>query len=227
MLKRKAYTSKNQKYMETFVTPDHLSSLPVAEQLRYVKRGLRGVMNGPVSEQMRNMGLTYRVNFGVELPRLREMSAELPHTYDLAAALWKEDIRECRLLAAMLMPSEAFTEDLAEVWVEQMRFPEEAQCTVQHLFARRPYAGAAAFRWIAREERMFRLCGWLLLSRLMMNGAVPAPRDVDALLDHAATELAAADRPLAAAAHRALLRLAETDEENGKRVEALFARFGI
>lgn len=159
--------------METFVTPDHLSSLPVAEQLRYVKRGLRGVMNGPVSEQMRNMGLTYRVNFGVELPRLREMSAELPHTYDLAAALWKEDIRECRLLAAMLMPSEAFTEDLAEVWVEQMRFPEEAQCTVQHLFARRPYAGAAAFRWIAREERMFRLCGWLLLSRLMMNGAVP------------------------------------------------------
>ena len=60
-------------------------------------------MNGPVSQSMREKGLAYKVNFGVELPRLREMAEEWPHNYELAAALWKENIRECRLLAGMLM----------------------------------------------------------------------------------------------------------------------------
>ena len=35
------------------------------EQLRTIKRSLRGVMNGPVSHSMREKGLTYKVNFGV------------------------------------------------------------------------------------------------------------------------------------------------------------------
>ena len=80
-------------------------------------------MNGPVSQSMREKGLAYKVNFGVELPRLREMAEEWPHNYELAAALWKENIRECRLLAGMLMPTEDFPADLAELWVEQMNFP--------------------------------------------------------------------------------------------------------
>ena len=72
---------------------------------------------------MREKGLTYKVNFGVELPRLQQMAQEMPHTYELAARLWKEDIRECRLLAGMLMPAADFQADMAEVWVEQMRLP--------------------------------------------------------------------------------------------------------
>ena len=94
--------------------------------LRYIKRSLHGMMNGVASASMRQKGLQYKVNFGVELPRLQAWAAELPHTYELAAALWKEDIRECRLLAAMLMPVERFDTELAQVWVEQMRFAEEA-----------------------------------------------------------------------------------------------------
>ena len=77
-------------------------------QVRFVKRSLHGMMNGPVSASMREKGLTYKVNFGVELPRLREFATSLPHTYELASALWKEDIRECRILAGLLMPAEKF-----------------------------------------------------------------------------------------------------------------------
>ena len=44
--------------------------MDTAEQLREIKRALRGMMNGVVSASMREKGLTYKVNFGVELPRL-------------------------------------------------------------------------------------------------------------------------------------------------------------
>ena len=181
----------------------------LADQLRFIKQSLRGMMNGVLSQSMREKGLTYKVNFGVEIPRLCEFAAELPHTSALAAALWKEDIRGCRLLAGLLQPIEAFPADLAEVWVEQMRFPEEAAFTVLHLFSRLPYASTVAFEWVAREEEMFQLCGWLLLGRLMAQGMQPAPRDRQELLDQAQAAVAGQNMHLRNAAAKVLVRLEE------------------
>ncbi len=201
--------------------------METTEQLRQIKCALRGMMNGPVSQSMREKGLTYKVNFGVELPRLRELAETLPHTYTLAAALWKEDIRECRLLAGMLMPAEAFDEELAGLWIEQMRFNEEAECTVIHLFARLPFASSAAFRWIAHGQPMFRLCGWLLMSRLFMQGAEPAPRDANELLDHAQSELCGTSIALRRAVSNALLRYMDTGDEARQRGEEVLSACGL
>ena len=199
----------------------------IAQQVRDVKCLLRAAMNGPVSQSMREKGLTYRVNFGVELPRLQAMAEELPHTYALAAALWKEDVRECRLLAAILMPTEAFAEDLADVWVEQMHFQEEAEWTVLHLFARLPYASAKVFEWLARDDRWTRLCGLLLMGRLLMQGARPAPRDVAELIDQAAAELRGTDYTLRQAAYKLLLRLAELGVEEERTVDSILEACGV
>ena len=122
-----------------------IDNTQLAEQLRMIKRSLRGVMNGPVSASMREKGLNYKIIFGVELPRLQAMANEFPHTYELAAALWKENIRECRLLAGMLMPTESMDAELARIWVEQMQFVEEAECTVLYLFSHTPWASVCAF----------------------------------------------------------------------------------
>lgn len=193
------------------------------EQLRQIKQWLRSVMNGPVSQSMREKGLNYKVNFGVELPRLSEKAQSLPHTYALAAALWKEDIRECRLLAGMLMPVEHFDGELADVWVEQMRYPEEAECTVLNLFSRLPEASQKAFEWIAREEEMFRLCGWLLMGRLFAKRAVPQGRDVDELLDQLSSELHDANAAPAVqrAARKALLRFMDLGEEQERLADRI------
>lgn len=197
------------------------------EIIREIKRSLRGVMSGPTSQSMREKGLGYKVNFGVELPRLREMSASFPHTYSLAAALWKENIRECRLLAAMLMPVEEFDGKLADLWVEQMHYTEEAECTTLHLFSRMPDASDRTFRWIARNEPVFRLCGWLLLGRLLWQGAVPNERDARELLDHARAELLEGDSPAARAAYKALLRYGETGNEASQQVDRLLEACGL
>lgn len=174
-----------------------MTSEEIHEAVRLIKQELRGMMNGVVSHSMREKGLAYKVNFGVELPRLQAYAAELlqrtasdeDERYSLALRLWSENIRECRLLAGMLMPPEAMDEQTAELWVEQMRFPEEAECTVMHIFQHLSLAADLAFRWIAREEPMFQFCGWLLMARLFMQGREPSQRDADELLDQAATVL--------------------------------------
>ena len=194
------------------------------QALRDIKRSLRGMMNGITSRSMRDKGLGYKVNFGVELPRLLEFAATLPRGYALAARLWKEDIRECRLLAAMLMPAEAYTAELADLWVEQMRYNEEAECTVMYLFVRLSCASAKAFEWVAREEKMFRLCGWLLMGRLLAACAVPSERDEEELLDQLAAELGGNDAAVARAAAKALGRYMELGETQERRGEELLQR---
>ena len=65
-------------------------------------------MNGAVSQSMREKGLVYKLNFGVELPRIKMIAESYEKNHDLAQALWKEDIRECKILAGMLQPIETF-----------------------------------------------------------------------------------------------------------------------
>ena len=200
-----------------------MSDIPqvLAEQLRDIKRGLHGVMNGVVSQSMREKGLAYKVNFGVELHRLREIAETLPHDEQLAALLWKEDIRECRLLAAMIYPVEKFGEDLADLWVEQMNYTEEAECTVMHLFQHLPYASQKVFEWIAREEEMFQLCGWLLLGRLFMKHMALNERDEEEMLDQYSSALHSPYRSVQLASYKTLLKYMETGEEQQKRGEQL------
>ena len=204
-----------------------MSEIPqdLAGQLRYIKTGLRGVMNGTVSQSMRDKGLNYKVIFGVELHRLQGMAEELPHTAELAAALWKENIRECRILATMLYPVEDYFEDLADLWVEQMNFTEEAECTVMYLFQHLPFASQKAFEWIAREEQMFQLCGWLLMGRLLMKGMAPTDRDADELLDQVAVALRSAHLPIQLAARKTLMKYMDLGEEEEKRGDKVLDDF--
>lgn len=197
--------------------------------IREIKRRLRAAMNGILSGSMRQNGVDYRVNFGVDQPRLAEIAAEIPHTYTLAAALWKDDIRELRLLAIMTMPQAEFDEDLALLWIEQLRYAEEAQVLVLHLLQHRPYASSLAFRLVASDAVMPRLVGWLLLGRLFMAGLRPTQRDADEVLDHVATELSAPDGDVGTkrAALNMLYKFMDLGDAETARGDRLLTQLGL
>lgn len=199
----------------------------LAWQLREVKRMLRGVMSGPVSASMREQGLAYKVNFGVDQPRLREMRDEIVSLTDdaaaLAQALWKENIREFRILACMIMPRKAFEADLAQEWVSQLRYAEEAQALTMYLLADEDYAADLAFRLVAADDTMQRLVAWLIFGRVFSMGKSLRERDADEWLDHVAAELhdQTADMELRRTALNALNRymdLGKAEEARGMRI---------
>lgn len=186
-----------------------------------VKLMLRGAMNGPLSQSLRQKGLGYRMIYGVEWPRLMTMGAEIGKSHRLAQELWKEDIRECRLLAGLVQPVETFYPEIADIWVESMRYPEEAQYTVLSLFSRLPYASEKAFCWIASEGVMFQLCGFLLLSRLFMQGFPLMKRSESEYLDQARVAISGGDVHVRKAAYDSLLKYALTGEEQEALVDKL------
>lgn len=192
------------------------------------------MMNGVLAQQLRERGMRYRIIYGVELPRLEayaeQLKSETTDTqarYDLAQALWKTETRECRLLAPMLMPAEKLLPEVADIWMEQIHTQEEASCLVRYLFSALPYASDKAFQWMADEQSMARLCGLLLIARLLRNGGELATRDEAELLDQAEAALGDNDLTVRKAAYNALLCLSEKGLRQQRLTDSLLARYGL
>ncbi|MDO4948668.1 MAG: DNA alkylation repair protein [Bacteroidales bacterium] len=137
-----------------------------------IKNQLRLYMNGPASASMRQKGLVYKLNFGIELPRLKELAAECVGGRRLAMDLWKENVRECKILATMLMPVDECDEELVDVWMEQMPTMEIVEQAVMNLFRRLPYARGKALQWLASERLFSVYAGTLLTIHLLRSGGV-------------------------------------------------------
>lgn len=140
--------------------------------LKDIKKELRANMNGVASKFMRENGLAYHVNWGIELPRIQAIAREFEPNHEVAQQLWHENVRESKILATMLMPTESFVEELADIWVEQIPTNEIAQMASMNLFSRLPYASTKSFEWIASEQETKQLCGYLVLARLIAQGTV-------------------------------------------------------
>ena len=92
----------------------------IQEVVKEIKQSFRLMMDGAVAKSMRDKGLSYKLNWGVTLPRLRQKADELKTTvddYDLAIALWKEDVRECKILATMIMPPDKVLPEVIDIWM--------------------------------------------------------------------------------------------------------------
>jgi hypothetical protein len=167
--------------------------------------------------------MAYKLCFGVELPRLRQIAAEFTPDRRLAQDLWQEDIRECKMLAIMLYPVEEFDADMANLWIESL-VPEQAelaQLLSMDLLPRLPEASELAFQWMADERTMYQLCGLLVITRLLMQGAILSPDAEAEFLDQAATALPSPFLPLRKAATNALLRFSETSQEAERAVRKI------
>lgn len=163
--------------------------MEVNELLKDIRTQLRLSMNGAVSQSMREKGLVYKLNFGVELPRIKTIVAKYEKNHQLAQALWKEDIREFKIIAGLLQPLDTFYHEIADIWVEDIRNIEIAELTAMNLFQHLPYAPAKAFQWIADEREYVQVSGYLTIARLLTQKGDMDERASGEFLDQAITAI--------------------------------------
>ncbi|MBO7589768.1 MAG: DNA alkylation repair protein [Bacteroidaceae bacterium] len=185
--------------------------MSVEEQLSEIKKMLRLSMNGTASQIMRERGIGYSVNFGVDLPRIKEIASGIEKDSRLAVALWKENIRECRMLAAFVYPAAEFKADMADLWVSEIEYPDLAEVCSMYLFSRMEDASVTAFRWIATDEEMLQYCGYLVIANLLRRGGQMNRRFVSELKDQAEAAVSGG-KLLPSQAARAALALLERED---------------
>lgn len=141
----------------------------IDEKVKEIKKELRLAMNGVVSSIQRNHGLNYKINFGVEIPRLKGIAAKFDKEEELARRLWQDNIRECKMLAIFLMPESGYA-DVAEKWITEAPFTEIADHLTMVILSKLPDATEKAIKWIQNSEGMFRYCGFMTLTHLFRRG---------------------------------------------------------
>ncbi len=155
-------------------------------------------MNGATAQSLREKGVNYHLNWGVSLQHLQEMAAEIREDlatdqfltlhsslFTLSSLLWKENIRECKILATMLMPAEEFPADLAMLWVEQTPNQEIAEMAAMNLYQHLPYAKDMALQLIAQPYEMAQLQGYCIMARLLTTDMVLDDSELNEFIDQA------------------------------------------
>lgn len=167
------------------------------------------MMDGVASQSMRDKGLNYHVNWGASLPMLKQKAAELGKDYDLAIALWKENVRECKILATLLMPADKILSEVVDIWMEQTTSQEIAELASFNLYQHLPFAAEKAFQWIASEKEIYQLCGFHVLARLFGRGQESNTRGINEYLDQALAALQGQSLAVKKAALSSLIKFAD------------------
>lgn len=164
--------------------------LPEFNAMQAVKRRFFAMRNGDLAAQMAERGARYRINFGLNLPQIKEIARDFlpggaeaerfPSDFDRAdfARRLRDNVttRESRLIAPMLFPVEQLTDDEALAWARSVDVAEVADILCFSLL--RNFAGAAGIAEVLSSPEatdMERYTGLRLsLNLLMLNRLEPA-----------------------------------------------------
>jgi 3-methyladenine DNA glycosylase AlkD len=181
----------------------------IQEQVKEIKQSFRLLMDGQTAQSMREKGVEYKLNWGAAIPMLQEKAREIGKDYDLAIELWKADVRECKILATMVMPAEQMLPEIVDIWMEQTISQEIAEQAAFNLYQYLPFAAEKAYQWMASEKELYQLCGFHILTRLFMNKQEPNERGINEFIDQALAALQSPSISVRKAAMQCMIRFAE------------------
>lgn len=140
-------------------------------------------MNGVISTSMRQKGMNYKLIFGVPIPEIKHIAAAHEPDAELARALWKEDVREMKILATLLFPAGSMTQEEALAWMREIPYPEIAEQCCNNLFPTVEQPDQLALKFLADKKSPFgRMCGFLLWAQLFKKNLAVEKSRVEAFL---------------------------------------------
>ena len=131
-----------------------------------IKSKIRLSMNGIVSGQMTLNGIIYKENYGVTIPRIKEIASSYAPDHDLAQRLWNLKIREMMIMATLLEPVDRFTPEMAGEWVAYFNQIEITEQACMNLFCKLPFSNTLCKEWTASEDVWIQVAGFILAARI-------------------------------------------------------------
>jgi 3-methyladenine DNA glycosylase AlkD len=119
---------------------------------------------------------------GVRIPHLRLLAKEIGKDHDLARRLWRIDMRETRILAALVDEPDKVDEMQMEAWVAAFWDWEVCDQCCMNLFEKTPFAWVKALEWSARSEEFVKRAGFVLMARLAVSDKRTADPAFEAFL---------------------------------------------
>jgi len=131
-----------------------------------VLKGLKAKARPDQLEGMARYGMTRDNRLGVSIPDLRKMAKEIGKDHELALTLWKTEIQEARILAAMIDRPDKVTEQQMEEWVKDIDSWDVCDQVCMNLFEKVPFVLKKINEWSDREEEFVKRTAFSLIACL-------------------------------------------------------------
>ena len=189
------------------------------EIIKKIRTDLRLSMNGAVSSSMRDKGINYRMNFGVGIPRINQISEKYEQDKELAETLWSDDVRELKILATLLYPIEEFSKELAMSWIVEIKDQELREQLCKNLLQKLTYANELVEESAKNNIEHIRCTGYWLFARLCVTKSETVEKiNCDELLQNAISDLNSQSMLLRQAALNTLKYYGRISGENATNV---------
>lgn len=152
----------------------YFSNPEIDSQILKIKQKLMLSMNGIVSEQMEKNGIFYNKNFGVSIPRIKEIAAETEKNADLAQRLWTLDIRETKILSTLIEPVENLNIEKALSRIQQINQIELAEQISMNLLSKLSFAEELCLICTDSNQLWIQITGFILSTRIYGRLTYPA-----------------------------------------------------
>ena len=140
---------------------------PVLEaEIAEIRRKIMLSMNGITSEKMTQSGVVYKKNYGVAIPRIKEIASFYTPNSDLAQRLWIIGIRETMIIATLLQPVDRFTQEMANEWAASLQQLEMVEQICMNLLSKLPFANELCLQWVDSGNIWKQITGFILAARV-------------------------------------------------------------
>ena len=139
------------------------------QQFRQILTRIRLAKNGETADQMKELGLNYKVNWGASIISLREIASQIESNHLLALKLWNKQWRETMILAAMIDVPVEVTEEQMDYWTKSLETTEIAETLNTFLWAKTRYAFIKSLEWCRGKKHLVRFTGIHLMGRLAIT----------------------------------------------------------
>lgn len=122
--------------------------------------------SGEVSEAMTQQGISYKLNWGVSLLDLRDISKRFEKDHLLALKLWNKGWRETMIMATLLDNPKEVTEEQMDFWTKSFENTEIAEQASTNLWVKSKFAFIKSLEWFRGKKHLVRYTGVHLMGRL-------------------------------------------------------------
>ena len=138
------------------------------QEFRQLLTKIQLAKNGETTDQMKQHGLIYRINWGASIISLREIALQYRPNHLLALKLWNKKWRETMILAAMLDVPKEVTEEQMDYWTKSLETAEIAEVLNTYLWVKTKFAFIKSLEWCRGKKHLVRFAGLHLMGRLAL-----------------------------------------------------------
>jgi 3-methyladenine DNA glycosylase AlkD len=130
---------------------------------------LKRIADSGHRKRMAAFGIADSHALGVAVPKIRTLARQVGTDHKLAQELWKTEIHEARILAAMVADPQRATSFLLDRWAKESDSWDITDGLCSNLVRHSRYAHVKTREWTKRNEELVRRAGFALIAVLAVH----------------------------------------------------------